>query len=211
MGLLHIPGRQTLCSRGAGSSLRITGRTSASLEDAHSWGSQPQRFPMPQSCKRGLQNLVQPAVKAPKCILMTRPHLVAKQLQAESGRTWQRHSHSEDKFVLRSSHFICFTRQSILAGIYLVSAMAPESAVNLQSTVIPRLWELFSTESWESLCSLLQEYFKRKPNTDSGLASKTDNLSVLEMVQTFRFPQDEHARLKQSQDKNAPKPQQLTP
>lgn len=89
--------------------------------------------------------------------------------------------------------------------------MAPAYAVNLQSTVILRLCELFSSESRESLRSLLQEYFKGKPNTDSGLASEIYHLFVRWMVQAFHFPQDEHTWRKNRKTKPAQTPNERHP
>jgi hypothetical protein len=42
------------------------------------------------------------------------------------------------------------------------------------------LCELFSSESWKSLHSLLQEYFKRRANTGFGLASEMSSVYSLE-------------------------------
>lgn len=110
-------------------------------------GYRRQCFLTPTSCKCAFQHLVYPAVKYPECILRTRTPSCGKTVPSRGWPSTGTFSFWRS-ICVESDHFICFTRQSILPSIYLVSVTAPESAVNLQSTVILRLCELFSRESW---------------------------------------------------------------
>lgn len=60
--------------------------------------------------------------------------------------------HLEDKSVLRSYHFICFSRQDLWPSIYLVSATAPVYAVNLCGAVIWGFVSYFQVKAG-SLCT----------------------------------------------------------